>query len=87
MKKTSTKLFSILLSLLMLLTLLSGCSSSSTKSSNATVTVRLNEVTRSVFYAPMYAAISQGFFKEEGIELDISTGQGADATVTNTQVT
>ena len=40
--------------------------------------VRLNEVTRSVFYAPMYAAISQGFFEEVGIDLEFTTGQGAD---------
>lgn len=44
-------------------------------------TVRLNEVVRSVFYAPMYAAISQGFFEEEGIKIDLSTGQGADKTM------
>lgn len=43
-------------------------------------TVRLNEVVRSVFYAPMYVAISEGFFEEEGLEIDLSTGQGADAT-------
>ena len=43
--------------------------------------VRLNEVVRSVFYAPMYVAINEGFFKEEGIEIDLSTGQGADKTM------
>ncbi|MBO8127143.1 MAG: ABC transporter substrate-binding protein, partial [Firmicutes bacterium] len=40
--------------------------------------VRLSEVVRSVFYAPMYAAISQGLFAEEGIEIDLSTAWGAD---------
>lgn len=45
-------------------------------------TIKLNEVTRSVFYAPQYAAITQGFFKEEGIELEITTGQGADNVMT-----
>ncbi|WP_196001588.1 ABC transporter substrate-binding protein [Clostridium sp. 1001271B_151109_B4] len=44
-------------------------------------TVRLNEVVRSVFYAPMYVAISQGFFEEEGLDVDLSTGQGADKTM------
>ena len=44
--------------------------------------VRVNEVTRSVFYAPQYVAISQGFFKENGIEIELSTGQGADAVMT-----
>ena len=38
-------------------------------------TVRLNEVTRSVFYAPMYVAMSEGFFSENGIEIDLQTGQ------------
>ena len=52
------------------------------KSTNTTITkVRLNEVTRSVFYAPMYVAMSQGFFKEKGIEIDLQTGQGADKTM------
>lgn len=56
-----------------------GCSSS--KTTEGKVTVRLNEVTRSVFYAPMYVAISQGFFEENGIEIDLQTGQGADKTM------
>jgi NitT/TauT family transport system substrate-binding protein len=46
------------------------------------VKVKLNEVTRSVFYAPQYVAINEGFFKEEGIELDIVSGQGADKVMT-----
>ncbi|MGL4774167.1 MAG: ABC transporter substrate-binding protein [Clostridium sp.] len=45
--------------------------------------VRLNEVVRSVFYAPMYVAINEGFFKEEGLEIDLSTGQGADKVMQN----
>ncbi len=44
--------------------------------------VRLNEVTRSVFYAPQYVAIAKGFMAEEGIELEITTGQGADKVMT-----
>ena len=44
--------------------------------------IRLNEVTRSVFYAPMYVAINQGFFAEEGIDLELTTGQGADNVMT-----
>ena len=43
--------------------------------------IRLNEVVRSIFYAPMYAAINKGFFKEEGLEIELSTGQGADKTM------
>lgn len=41
--------------------------------------VTLSEVTHSVFYAPQYVAIELGFFRDEGIEIELSTGQGADA--------
>lgn len=54
---------------------------------NETVTeeaklLKVNEVTRSVFYAPQYVAINQGFFKENGIDIELTTGQGADAVMT-----
>ena len=45
-------------------------------------TLQVNEVTRSVFYAPQYVAIANGFFEEEGLELDLTTGQGADKVMT-----
>lgn len=44
--------------------------------------IQLNEVTRSVFYAPQYLAIANGYFEEENIELEITTGQGADKVMT-----
>lgn len=44
--------------------------------------IRLNEVTRSVFYAPQYVAIANGYFKEEGLEVELTTGQGADKVMT-----
>ena len=54
-----------------------------TKSSNSDLKlIKVNEVTRSVFYAPQYVAISNGFFKDHGIEIELSTGQGADAVMT-----
>lgn len=40
--------------------------------------VRLSEVVRSVFYAPQYVAINKGFFKDEGLEIELSTAWGAD---------
>ena len=45
-------------------------------------TIRLNEVTRSVFYAPQYIAISNGYFEEENINIELTTGQGADKVMT-----
>lgn len=45
--------------------------------------IKLSEVTRSVFYAPQYVAINNGYFKENGIEIELTTGQGADAVMTS----
>ena len=45
-------------------------------------TIRVNEVTRSVFYAPQYVAIANGYFEEEGLEIELTTGQGADKVMT-----
>lgn len=44
--------------------------------------ISVNEVARSVFYAPQYVAINKGFFKEEGLEIELTTGQGADKVMT-----
>ena len=52
------------------------------KSDVKSTKIRLNEVTRSVFYAPQYVAINKGFFEKENIELEITTGQGADKVMT-----
>ena len=40
--------------------------------------VTLNEVAHSIFYAPQYVAIEEGYFVEEGIKLELVTGFGAD---------
>ena len=45
-------------------------------------TIKVNEVTRSVFYAPQYIAINNGYFKEKGLNIELTTGQGADAVMT-----
>ncbi|MBO6062305.1 MAG: ABC transporter substrate-binding protein, partial [Clostridia bacterium] len=44
--------------------------------------ITLNEVTRSVFYAPLYVAVTNGYFEAEGLELEIVTGGGSDASMT-----
>ncbi len=41
-------------------------------------TIDVCEVTHSVFYAPQYVAMSQGFFAEEGLSVELTVGQGAD---------
>ena len=49
---------------------------------NGMKTITVNEVTRSVFYAPQYVAINNGYFEENGMKIELSTGQGADAVMT-----
>ncbi len=44
--------------------------------------IRLNEVTHSVFYAPLYAAINLGYFQDEGLEVELTNGGGSDVTMT-----
>ena len=44
--------------------------------------VTLNEVAHSIFYAPQYVAIEEGYFKDEGLDLALVTGFGADKTMT-----
>ena len=50
---------------------------------NGLQTINVSEVTRSVFYAPQYVAISNGDFEERGLKIELSTGQGADAVMTS----
>lgn len=81
MKKTG----SILLAALLLMGVLWGCGNKPAESAPAAsdkTPVVLNEVAHSIFYAPMYVAIEEGYFAEEGIDLTLITGFGADKTMT-----
>lgn len=72
------KLPAILLSLtaLALITMgMLGCGEKKPASGDLT-TVTLNEVAHSIFYAPQYVAIEEGYFEEEGIDLQLVTGFG-----------
>ncbi len=65
--------------LLLVAALLLGCVACGKKQDGGLRTVKVCEVTHSIFYAPQYAAIALGFFEEEGIKVELSNGQGADA--------
>lgn len=94
MKEKSTKtacLFKkslgITLALLLLIGSLAGCGSKGAAPSKgdspaSSKEITLNEVAHSIFYAPMYVAIEEGYFEEEGIHLTLVTGFGADKTMT-----
>lgn len=59
-----------------------GCGEKKGEGDKALTKVTVNEVTHSVFYAPQYAAINLGFFEDEGIDIDLSVGQGTDKVMT-----
>lgn len=83
MKKTYTRLITGLLGISLLGTAvlgMTGCGSAKTE--NGLTPVTLNEVAHSVFYAPQYAAIELGYFKEEGLDLTLVNGAGADKVMT-----
>ncbi len=44
--------------------------------------IRLSEVTHSIFYAPLYIAINNGYMTEAGIKIELSNGGGADKVMT-----
>lgn len=73
------KILSLFITVSLLTLTLAGCKSES--KSNLTP-VTLNEVAHSIFYAPQYAAIELGYFEDEGIQLTLINGAGADKVMT-----
>ena len=71
------KILAFILAVLMMVPALCACGKADKKTA-----VRLNEVTHSVFYAPQYVALSQGFFAEEGLQVELINGGGADKVMT-----
>ncbi len=55
---------------------------SACQSESETRSIDLAEVTRSVFYAPQYVALEEGFFEEEGLDVELQTTWGGDTTMT-----
>lgn len=73
------KITAVALVLCLAVVQLCGCGKSSEKE---VVKVRLNEVAHSIFYAPQYVAIENGYFEEEGIDIGLVNGAGADNVMT-----
>jgi NitT/TauT family transport system substrate-binding protein len=82
----------LLLAVALLLTVAAGCggnaandtagssapASSGSSAPTELVKVKFSEVIRSIFYAPHYVAMSQGFFQKHGLDVDMTTAQGSD---------
>ena len=83
------KLLSLLLASAIVVSMVCACGSDKSSELSQTVkdtketeekklvSVTLNEVAHSIFYAPMYVAIEEGYFEDEGIDLTLVTGFGA----------
>ena len=75
------KLLAITLILCLATALFTGCGKSK-KDTDGLTEITLNEVAHSIFYAPLYVAIENGYFQDAGIDLVLVTGFGADKTMT-----
>ncbi len=83
-----TRILSAILAVVMIITtstVLSSCKDNSDigNDTNQKTTIRISEVTHSVFYAPQYIAINKGIFEKYGIEIELINGQGADKVMTS----
>lgn len=79
---TMQRLGTVCFALLTVMAGVTGCGSNENATEDSSKKVVLNEVAHSIFYAPMYVAIEEGYFEEAGIELSLVTGFGADKTMT-----
>lgn len=79
MKKRLLVLFTILS---LVFSTLCACTPAEETNGETATKIVLNEVAHSIFYAPMYVAIEKGYFAEEGIDVELVTGFGADKTMT-----
>ena len=86
-KKLYRKFLGLTLCAALITAMAAGCGSkkesSQGSSSSATVKVTLNEVAHSIFYAPMYVAIENGYFADEGLDITLVNGSGADNVMTS----
>ena len=73
------KIFAVIMAAAAVVMCSAGCGK---KDNTALTKLTPNEVAHSIFYAPQYVAIELGYFEDEGIDLTVETGFGADKTMT-----
>lgn len=76
-------IFSVVLLILILSSIMGISYLKDNKKESDVKLLKVNEVTRSVFYAPQYVAIAKGFFEENNLKIELTTGQGADKVMTS----
>lgn len=67
------KIVALFVAIVLCTAVLAGCGAKP-----ETVKLKVCEVTHSIFYAPQYVALEKGFFADEGLEIELTNGQGAD---------
>lgn len=67
---------------ILLLSIILSISCSNENNNSEYTKIKLVEVTHSIFYTPQYVAIEKGFFKEEGLDVELTTAFGGDKTMT-----
>ncbi len=72
------KILGVILGLLVLLVIVVTATKLTSKKNDDLTTIKLAEVTHSAFYAPLYVAIEAGYFKDNGINIDLILTSGAD---------
>lgn len=75
------KFLCLLLTMALVTISLAGCGKETAETNTdvkENIPITLCEVAHSIFYAPMYVAIEEGYFEEEGIDINLYNGNGAD---------
>lgn len=81
-KLQKSPLLSMLIPVVLIFMVITASTTGCSNTTSSGTTVRLNEVAHSIFYAPMYVALEEGYFEEEGLNIELTTGFGADKTMT-----
>lgn len=76
MKNNKLKIFFTMLVAILLIMPIAACNNDKVQ------TIRVAEVTHSIFYAPFYVALEKGFFEEEGIDIKLTLTPGGDKVMT-----
>lgn len=78
MKKKIIIIICVVIIFLVALFFILNKSKDNQEDNNGLTTVKVAEVAHTIFYAPQYAAIANGYFEEEGIKIDLTLASGAD---------
>jgi len=72
-------IISCIITLILIIIILTISLNTNKDNNNELTKVTVAEVTHSIFYAPQYLADSLGYFKQEGLDVEITLASGADA--------